>query len=127
MTDQEDVTGRDRFIVVEALAFAVKALSRLPIELRPDNNIADMKRLIAEYVKSDAGLGQVQQIAHRRLGLVLAHKVWCSPIESCDQSGTRVQSTWQKHNTTIRRRDRAAWQLRLARGLPKGGSAPLRS
>jgi hypothetical protein len=55
---------RDRFIVVEALAFAVEALSGLPIELRPDNNIADMKRLIAEYVKSDAGLGQVQQIAH---------------------------------------------------------------
>ncbi len=74
MTDQEDVTGRDRFIVVEALAFTVEALSELPIEVRPANNIADMKRLIAEYVKSDAGLGQVQQSAHRRRGLALTHR-----------------------------------------------------
>jgi hypothetical protein len=50
MADQEDVTGLDRFIVVEALAFTVEAPSGLPTAVRPDNNIADMKRLIAEYV-----------------------------------------------------------------------------
>ena len=73
MSEQEDVTGRDTYIIVEALSFTVEALSGLPIEHRPDNNIADMKRLLEEFVKHDAGLAQVQLIAHRRLGHVLAY------------------------------------------------------
>jgi hypothetical protein len=56
MSDQAGVTGRENYLIVEALALAVEALSGLPIELRPDNNIADMKRLIEEFVKHDAGL-----------------------------------------------------------------------
>ena len=73
MSDQADVTGRDRYIIIEALSFTIEALNGLPVELRPDNNIADMKRLIAEYVKPDAGLAQVQLMARRRLGHVLAY------------------------------------------------------
>jgi hypothetical protein len=34
---------------------AVEAPSGLPIELRPDNNIADMKRLVEVFVKRDVG------------------------------------------------------------------------
>jgi hypothetical protein len=51
-----DVTGRDTYLLVEALTFTVEALSGLAIQLRPDNNIADMKRLVEEFVKHDAGL-----------------------------------------------------------------------
>jgi hypothetical protein len=43
-------------LLVEALTFTVEALSGLPIELRPDNNIADRKRLVEEFVKHDAEL-----------------------------------------------------------------------
>ena len=39
MPQQTEVTGRDAYIIVEALTFAVEALSKLPIEFRPDNNI----------------------------------------------------------------------------------------
>jgi len=51
----------------------VEAFSGLPIEFRPDNNIADMKRLIDELMQQDATLSQAQQIAQRRLGILLAH------------------------------------------------------
>jgi len=71
MPKQADVTGRDKYILVEALSFTVEALSGLPIELRPDNNIADMKRLLEELVKQDAGLAQSQLIARRRFQHVL--------------------------------------------------------
>ena len=73
MSDQADVTGRDTYLLVEALTFTVEALSGLPIELRPDNNIADMKRLVEEFVKHDSGLARSQLIARRRLGHVLAY------------------------------------------------------
>ena len=73
MSDQANVTGRDTYLLVEALSFTVEALSGLPIEFRPDNNISDMKRLVEEFVKHDTGLAQVQRIACRRLGHVLAY------------------------------------------------------
>ena len=64
---------RDAYIIVEALTFTIEALSGLPIELRPDNNITDMKRLIEEFVKQDANLAQSQLIARRRLQNVLTY------------------------------------------------------
>ena len=70
---EANITGRDTFIMVEALAFTVEALSRLPIELRSDNNITDMRRLIEEFVKNDAGLAQSQLIVRRRVENVLAY------------------------------------------------------
>jgi len=54
--DRAEVTGRDTYLLVEALTFTVEALSGLPIELRPDNNVADMKRLVGELVKQMQGL-----------------------------------------------------------------------
>ena len=50
MSDQADITDRDTYLLVEALTFAVEALSGLPIEFRPDNNIADTKRLVVPEV-----------------------------------------------------------------------------
>jgi hypothetical protein len=69
-----EVTGRDDYIIVEALTFSVEALGKLPIKYRPDNSIVDMMRLIDEFVKQDAMLGQVQEIAQRRLAMLLAHR-----------------------------------------------------
>ena len=71
MSQRKEVTGRDAFIIVEALTFAVEALSKLPVEFRPDNNIDDMKRLIDASVKQDATLGKLQQLAQRRLAMLL--------------------------------------------------------
>ena len=73
MAERIDVTRRDAFIIVEALTFAVEALSKLPIEFRPDSDIEDMKRLIDELIKEDAAVAQMQMIAQRRLAALLAH------------------------------------------------------
>jgi len=51
MAHHKDLTGRDAYVIVEALTFTIEALSGLPIEHRPDNNIADMKRLVDGFVK----------------------------------------------------------------------------
>ena len=37
MSQRKEVAGRDAYIMVEALAFTVEALSKPPIEFRPDN------------------------------------------------------------------------------------------
>jgi hypothetical protein len=73
MSEQKKITARDAYIMVEALTFTIEALSGLPIELRPDNNITDMKRLIEDFVKQDANLAQSQIIARRRLQNVLTY------------------------------------------------------
>jgi len=73
MPEQRKVTGRDAYLIVEVLTFSVEALGRLPIEYRPDN-IADMMRLIDEFVKQDATLAQAQTIAQRRLAILLAQR-----------------------------------------------------
>jgi len=49
MSERKKITARDAYIMVEALTFTIEALSGLPIELRPDNNITDMKRLIEDF------------------------------------------------------------------------------
>jgi hypothetical protein len=73
MSEQKKITARDAYIMVEALTFTIEALSGLPIELRPDNNITDMKRLIEDFVKQDANLARSQIIARRRLQNVLTY------------------------------------------------------
>jgi hypothetical protein len=64
MSDQADVTGRDTYLLVEALTFTVEAPSGLPIELRPGHNIADMKRLVEEFSPGPNGGRNIP----RRLG-----------------------------------------------------------
>src|SRR5258708_20062377 len=56
MSDQQNITGRDGYILVEALSFAIEALSALPFEFRPDSNIIDMKRILDGLIKQDAAL-----------------------------------------------------------------------
>jgi hypothetical protein len=73
MSERKKITARDAYIMVESLTFTIEALSGLPIELRPDNNITDMKRLIEDFVKQDANLAQSQIIARRRHQNVLTY------------------------------------------------------
>ena len=73
MSDQKNITGRDGYILVEALSFTIEALSALPLEFRPDNNITDMKRILDGLIKQDANLAEFQMIARRKLDQVLSH------------------------------------------------------
>ena len=73
MPNAKDLTGRDAYVMVEALTFAIEALSGLPIEHRPDNNIVDMKRLLDDIVKGDASVALHQSIARKRLENVLKY------------------------------------------------------
>jgi hypothetical protein len=79
-SERKDVTGHDAYIIVEALTFAVEALSKLPIEFRPTDNIEDMKRLIEELIKEDAAVAKLQMIAQQRLAALVAHvRRWDRP------------------------------------------------
>ena len=72
MAKRKDITGRDSYLLVQALSFTIEAFSGLPIELRPDNNITDMKLILDALIKQDAKLAEFQMIARRKLGQVLS-------------------------------------------------------
>ena len=46
MNDQTDVTGRDDYIIAQALWEASKVLDSLPDKERPDSNIQDMRAIL---------------------------------------------------------------------------------
>jgi hypothetical protein len=71
--NRNDITGRDAYLMAEALTFTIEAFSGLPVAFRPDNNITDMKRLLGELVKQDASPAQSQVLARRRLENVLTY------------------------------------------------------
>jgi hypothetical protein len=73
MTKRKEITGRDNYILVQALTFTIEAFSGLPIDFRPDNNIVDMKRILDELVKQDAAVAQSQIAARRKLDEVLRY------------------------------------------------------
>ena len=50
----DDVTGRDGFILPQALALAITALERVPENRRPFSNMADMMKLF-EHLEPDDG------------------------------------------------------------------------
>ena len=71
----QDQTRRDAYVMLEALTFTIEAFERLPIEFRPNNNIADMKRLVDKLVKQDVTLGHAQSLARRRLEVILTGRI----------------------------------------------------
>jgi hypothetical protein len=73
MSDQKNPASRDGYILVEALAFTIEALSALPIEFRPDNNINAMKRIHDGLIRQDAALAQSKWFARRNVDLFLTH------------------------------------------------------
>ena len=73
MTKRKEITGRDGYILAQALTFTIEAFSGLPIEFRPDNNITDMKLILDELVKEDASVANSQIAARRKLDQVLRY------------------------------------------------------
>jgi hypothetical protein len=73
MAKRKDITGRDGYILVEALTFTIEAFSGLPIEFRSDNNITDTKRILDDLIKQDTNLAQSQLLARRKLDQVLTY------------------------------------------------------
>ena len=53
MTD-ENVTGRDRYIITQALAYAIAVIDRLPPDWQESSDLADMKRLLEHLVPNSA-------------------------------------------------------------------------
>ena len=76
MSDQKNITGHDGYILVEALSFTIEALSALPLEFRPDNNIKDMKRILDGLIKQDANLAQSQWHARRKVDQLDGRSDW---------------------------------------------------
>jgi hypothetical protein len=72
MAKRKDITGRDGYLLVQALSFTIEAFSGLPVDLRPDNNITDMKLILDALIKQDVKLAEFQMIARRKLGQVLS-------------------------------------------------------
>lgn len=51
-----DVTGRDRHLILKALAIAVEAIEAAPERQRPISDQADMKRLLDHMAPDDVEL-----------------------------------------------------------------------
>jgi hypothetical protein len=73
LAERTDITGRDRYLLVQALSFTIEAFNGLPVELRPENNITDMKLILDALIKQDANLAEFQMIARRKLEQVFTH------------------------------------------------------
>ena len=91
MAHHKDLTGRDAYVIVEALTFTIEALSGLSIEHRPDNNIADMKRLVDDFVKQTLPslfLNPSRTTGWRTFSNILRSRVACNgplwPLSSRD-------------------------------------------
>jgi hypothetical protein len=54
MTNHEEITGRDDYLIAQALHEAIKALSALPDLHRPNSNIEDMRRILLERYRGSA-------------------------------------------------------------------------
>jgi hypothetical protein len=62
-----DITGRDHYILTEALANAIVLLSKM--RHPPDSDIADMKEILAEWYP-DGGFAPSIAIAERRFEML---------------------------------------------------------
>jgi hypothetical protein len=68
--DNLDEDGRNNMIVLEAIAFAIEGMSRLPNVYRPDSNIDDLKELLGRGCNQrERDLFQRQ--ARRRVDILL--------------------------------------------------------
>jgi hypothetical protein len=52
----EDITGRDSFLITEALATALIALERLPANRQPKANMDDIRKLLAAAEPANVSL-----------------------------------------------------------------------
>lgn len=62
-----NVTGRDAFIVAQALAYAAEAIDRLPLERRQQSHRVDMLRLL-DHIAPDDAANYFRAEAYRVIG-----------------------------------------------------------
>jgi hypothetical protein len=67
-----NITGRDGTIIAEALATALAALKRLPDEYRPQSNMWDMERLLAQQAWDRKLLKHYTDEAEQRIAMLTA-------------------------------------------------------
>jgi hypothetical protein len=53
MSDDHGITGRDNFILVQALALAIAVIPRLPTYLQPKSDRDDMRKLLVALAGGD--------------------------------------------------------------------------
>ena len=71
MVANDNLPDRKNYLIAEALSFTIEAFRRLPIEHRPDNNIADMEQLLTAM--TDRAIQETYiSIARRRLHSLLS-------------------------------------------------------
>jgi hypothetical protein len=73
------ITGRDGYIVADALATAIVALERLPDMHRPDSNIEDMKAILGSMFAASMVstlLAQAKCRLNQVRGREAVHAVW---------------------------------------------------
>jgi hypothetical protein len=66
-TTMAEVTGRDSFIITEALATALAALDELPEDRQPKDNMIDMLHLLAAYDPRPGAVSNLLAQAKARL------------------------------------------------------------
>ena len=54
------MNSREDYLIAEALLTAIEAMSRLPKEFRPENNIAELKKMLDEISPSNLAMLQWQ-------------------------------------------------------------------
>jgi hypothetical protein len=52
----DDITGRDSFLITEALATALVALEQLPADRQPHSNMDDLRKLLAAAEPANVSL-----------------------------------------------------------------------
>jgi hypothetical protein len=62
-----NVTGRDAFIIAQALAYAAEAIDRLPSQHRQQSHRADMLRLL-HHIAPDGAADYFRAEAYRVIG-----------------------------------------------------------
>jgi hypothetical protein len=62
-----EASGRDKHIVLTALAYAVAAIEQLPARRQAGSDLVDMKRMLEEMAPSDVELEMYAGSARRHL------------------------------------------------------------
>ena len=52
----ENITGRDSFLITEALATALVALEQLPVDRQPQSNMEDLRKLLSAAEPANVSL-----------------------------------------------------------------------
>jgi hypothetical protein len=66
-TIPKGLTGRDEWIITQALVYAILTIDRLPHRWRPYSDQTDMKRILGHMVPNDHELARMIEQTRRRM------------------------------------------------------------